>query len=75
MQQTLIIMAAVAGIKYTKSTNGGRGFVRVDLGIHGDNQLLADFLDLIEIEACMNEPKRPLHEIIKEQNQKRGLDV
>jgi len=68
-------MESVAGIKYTKGTNGGRGFVRVDLGIHGDNQLLTDFLDLIEIEACMNEPKRPLRDIIREQNKKRGLDV
>ena len=68
-------MGAETGIKFTKGTNGGRGFVVIDLDVHGDNELLEDFLDLMEIKAHMNEPSRPLRDIIEEQNKKRGLDV
>ncbi|MCL2501873.1 MAG: hypothetical protein FWE99_01930 [Bacteroidales bacterium] len=68
-------METVAGIKYTKGPNGGRGLVLIDLDVHGDNELLEDFLDLMEINACKNESKRPLRDIIAEQNQKRGLNV
>ena len=68
-------MEAVTGIKYTKGPNGGRGFVHINLDIHGDNEVLEDFLDLMEIKARMNEPSRPLRDIIEEQNKKRGLDV
>jgi hypothetical protein len=67
-------METAAGIKYTKSPKGNN-YVRVDLDMHGENRLLEDFLDLIEIEACKNEPKRPLRDIIMEQNQKRGINV
>jgi hypothetical protein len=63
-----------AGIKYTKSPKGNN-YVRVDLDMYGENQLLEDFLDWIDIEASMNEPKRPLRDIIIEQNQKRGINV
>ena len=68
-------METITGIKYTKSPNGNKRYVRVDLDMYGENQVLEDFLDLIEIEACMNEPKRPLRDIIMEQNQKRGINV
>ena len=68
-------MAAVAGIKYTNNPAGNRRFVHIDLDVHGENQLLEDFLDLQEIEACKNEPKRPLRDIIMEQSQKRGINV
>ena len=68
-------MEAVAGIKYTEDLKRNKRYVRVDLDMYGENQLLEGFLDLIEIEACMNEPKRPLRDIIREQNKKRGLDV
>ncbi|MDR3141298.1 MAG: hypothetical protein LBU37_06205 [Tannerellaceae bacterium] len=44
-------MGEIAGIKYTKDAAGRRRYVRVDLDMHGDNQLLEDFLDLLEIEA------------------------
>ena len=73
MQQTYSIMAAVAGIKYTKSTNGGRGFVRIDLDTYGDNELLEDFLDLMEIEARKDEPTRPLEEVMRAEYERRGL--
>jgi len=48
-------MESVAGIKYTKSPKGNKRYVRVDLDMYGENQLLEDFLDLIEIEASKNE--------------------
>jgi len=47
-------MEAVAGIKYTKSPIGNKNYVRVDLDMYGENQLLEDFLDLIEIENRQN---------------------
>ena len=68
-------METIAGIKYTKNSKNNKRYVRVDLDMYGENQLLEDFLDLIEIEICKNEPKKPLREIIKEQNQKRGISV
>ena len=68
-------METIEGIKYTKDSKGNKRYVRVDLDKYGENQLLEDFLDLIEIEDCKNEPKRPLRDIIREQNQKRGMNV
>jgi len=47
-------METMTGIKYTKSPNGNKRYVRVDLDMYGENQLLEDFLDLIEIEASKN---------------------
>ena len=68
-------METAAGIKYTKSSKGDKRYVRVDLDMYEDNRLLEDFLDLVDIEACKNETKKPLRDVIKEQNQKRGMDV
>ena len=47
-------METLAGIKYTKSPKGDKRYVRVDLDMYGENQLLEDFLDLIDIEAKKN---------------------
>ena len=66
-------MEQMSGIKYTNFS--GRRYVRVDLDMYGENQLLEDFLDLVDIEACKNEPKKPLREVIKKQNLKRGINV
>ena len=75
MQQTYSIMAAVAGIKYTKSTNGGRGSVLIDLDVHGDNELLEDFLDLMEIESSKKETGEyiPLEDFMREEYKRRGM--
>ena len=54
MPQNDRTMETVAGIKYTKGVNGGRGFVLIDLDIHGDNELLEDFLDLMELKSRNN---------------------
>ncbi|MDR2563988.1 MAG: hypothetical protein LBC98_08625 [Prevotellaceae bacterium] len=66
-------MERIKGIKYTNSA--GRRYVRVDLDMYGGNQNLEDFLDLLDMEAQKNESKRNLRDIIKEQNQKRGMNV
>jgi hypothetical protein len=48
-------MGAIAGIKYTKDASGKKRYVRVDLDMYGGNQLIEDFLDLLEIEAAKKE--------------------
>jgi len=48
-------MEAIAGIKYTKSPKGNKRYVRVDLDMYGENQLLEDFLDMIDIESSKKE--------------------
>jgi hypothetical protein len=58
-------METVAGIKYTKSPNGNKRYVRVDLDMHGENQLLEDFLDLIDIEALKYDESISLNEFNK----------
>jgi hypothetical protein len=67
-------MEAIEGIKYTKGSNGNR-YVRIDLDKHGKNQLLEDFLDLIEIETSKNELGEyvPLEEFMKKEYERRGL--
>lgn len=44
-------MSAIAGIKYTRNPNSNSRYVRIDLDVYGDNQLLEDFLDLAEIKS------------------------
>jgi hypothetical protein len=44
-------MSEIAGIKYTRDKTGRKRYVRVDLDMYGENQLIEDFLDLLEIEA------------------------
>jgi hypothetical protein len=44
-------MGAIAGIKYTKDKTGRKRYVRIDLDMYGENQLIEDFLDLLDIEA------------------------
>ena len=68
-------MAAVAGIKYTNNPAGNRRFVHIDLDVHGENQLLEDFLDLQEIEASKKDAGEyvPLEEFMREEYKRRGL--
>ncbi|MDR3140881.1 MAG: hypothetical protein LBU37_04035 [Tannerellaceae bacterium] len=65
-------MGEIAGIKYAKDAAGRRRYIRVDLDMHGDNQLLEDFLDLLEIEARKGEPTFPLSDVIGELEIKHG---
>lgn len=57
-----VVMETIAGIKYTKSPNGDKRYVRVDLDMYGENQLLEDFLDLLDIEARKGEETISLDE-------------
>jgi hypothetical protein len=58
-------METSAGIKYTKGLKGNKRYVRVDLDMHGENQLLEDFLDLVEIENRKNDETISLDEFNK----------
>ena len=55
-------METVAGIKYTKSPNGNKRYVRVDLDMYGENQLLEDFLDGLDVMARKGEETISLKE-------------
>ena len=66
-------MGTLKGIKFTRSS--GHRYVRIDLDMYEGYQALEDFLDIVEVEAQKDEPKRELREILQEQYQKRGLDV
>jgi len=46
-------MRSITGIKYRKGKNGN-SYVYIDLDMYRDNQLLKDFLDMIEIESRKN---------------------
>ena len=65
----------LAGIKYTKDAAGRNRYVRIDLEKYGENQLLEDFLDMIDIEARKDEPTYPLEEVLARENKRRGLDA
>jgi len=66
-------MSTVAGIRYTKNPNSNSRYVRIDLDVYGDNQLLEDFLDLAEIKARQGEPTYPFDEVMKAEFERRGL--
>ena len=65
-------MGTIAGIKYTKDVTGHKRYVRVDLDMYGENQLIEDFLDLLDIEARKGEPTYPLSDVINELEKKHG---
>jgi len=58
-------METMAGIKYTKDSNGNRRYVRVDLDLHGENQLLEDFLDGLDVTVQKGEETITLDEFNK----------
>jgi hypothetical protein len=66
-------MSEIAGIKYTRDKNGRKRYVRVDLDMYGENQLIEDFLDLLEIEARKGEPTYPFEEVMRKEFERRGL--
>ena len=68
-------MAAIAGIKYTKSPKDGRHFLRVDLGIHGKNQLLEDFLDGLDMLERQGGETISLNEFNRYIDERVGMNV
>jgi hypothetical protein len=65
-------MEAIAGIEYTKDATGKKRYLRIDLDMYGENQLIEDFLDLLDIEARKGEPTYPLDDVISELEKKHG---
>jgi hypothetical protein len=66
-------MKQLSGIKYTKDRIGNR-YVRIDLNRYGNNPLLEDFLDGLEIEKRKGEPTVTFEEFVKEENKRRGIE-
>jgi len=66
-------MEAITGIKYTKDSKGNKRYVRIDLDMYGENQLLEDFLDMIEIKSRQGESTFPFEEVMKAEFERRGL--
>ena len=62
-----------AGITYRKDIFGRNRYLRIDLKQHANNQLIEDFIDLLDIEARKGEPTRPFEEVMKEEYERRGL--
>lgn len=67
-------MARVAGIKYEIDSHGVKRFVRIDLKKYGNNQLLEDFLDGMDIEKRKGEETVPLEDVIKRLNKNETLN-
>ena len=63
-----------AGIKYTKDITGCNRFVRIDLEKYGENRLIEDFLDMLDIEARKGEPVYPFEEVMRNEFKRRGLE-
>lgn len=63
----------LTGIEYLKDAAGRERYVRIDLDRYGDNQLLEDFLDMMDIEARQDEPTYPFDEVMKAEFERRGL--
>ena len=63
-------MAQVAGIKYETDARGSKRFVRIDLKKYGNNELLEDFLDSVDVEKRKGEQTVPLEEVLNRLNKK-----
>ena len=63
----------LAGIEYTKDTTGRNRYVRIDLEKYGENQLLEDFLDGLEVMARKGETTYPFEEVMRNEFERRGL--
>jgi hypothetical protein len=67
-------MGQLQGVKYTKDASGYNRYVRIDLQRYGNDELLEDFLDRIDIEARKDEPTVPFEEVVARENKRRGLE-
>lgn len=66
-------MAHVAGIKYETDARGAKRYVRIDLKKFGNNQLLEDFLDGMDVEKRKGEETVPLEDVVKRLNKKQDI--
>jgi hypothetical protein len=68
-------MGTIPGIKYTKDAAGRKRYVHIDLDIYGENQLLKDFLGLLEVEARKGGEPISLNEFNRYIDKRTELDV
>ena len=67
-------MGSIAGIKYTKGSNGNR-YVYIDMDMYGDNQLLKEFLDMIAIDSRKNDETISLEDFNRYIDKRAKMDV
>jgi hypothetical protein len=65
-------MNKTAGIKYTKNAAGRKRYLCIDLDMYGENQLIEDFIDLMDTEAEKGKPAYPLSDVIRALEMKHG---
>lgn len=65
-------MTQKTGIKYETDAMGTKRYIRIDLKKYGNNPLLIDFLDSLDIENRKGEETVPLEEVIERLNKKSG---
>lgn len=68
-------MSELKGIKYTRDAARHKRYVRIDLDMYGENRLLEDFLDLMDIEASKGEPTYPFEDVVRELEEKHGTKL
>jgi len=61
---------AIAGIKIEKDVRGTARYARIDLKRYGNNELLEDFFDSLEIDARKNDETTPWEEVRAELDKK-----
>ena len=54
---------------------GDGRFLCVDLEQCKNNQLIEDLIDILDVEACKDEPTIPFEDFVKEENKRRGINV
>jgi hypothetical protein len=68
-------MAQLEGIKYTKDATGRKRYVRIDLEKYGENRLLEDFLDGLEVMAVKGKETVSLDEFNRYVDERLRLNV
>jgi hypothetical protein len=68
-------MEQLTGIEYEKDATGRTRYIRVDIDKYGENELLENFLDMLDVEARKKEPVFPFEEVIARENIRRGLNT
>ncbi|MDR0733600.1 MAG: hypothetical protein LBF08_06035 [Dysgonamonadaceae bacterium] len=58
-------MDEIRGIEYLPDEFGRKKFVKIDLDLYGEDTLLEDFLDTLEVEAAQGESYITLSEFVK----------
>jgi len=65
----------MTGVQYTKDIKGRNRYIRFDMQRFKHNNLLEDFLDLIDVENRKDEPVYDFDNVISTENHRRGINV